>query len=126
MNNSDNKTNIKERVLSVEGMMIVSKLETGQRVADFACMEDVETEPFNGLFRVQGMRDGNIYMTEKLRHKRGRPLFREDNSSLSLGRNGRYYFIFSMPEQLVDELPAQLTRQAKAIAKKLLTRINQK
>lgn len=106
--------------------MIVSKLETGQTVADFACMEDVETEPFNGLFRVQGMRDGNIYMTEKMRHKRGRPLFREDNSSLSLGRNGRYYFIFSMPEQLVDELPAQLTRQAKAIAKKLLTRINQK
>ena len=103
--------------------MIVSKLETGQRVADFACMEDVETEPFNGLFRVQGMRDGNIYMTEKLRHKRGRPLFREDNSSLSLGRDGRYYFYFSLPKEMVEDLPNQLVLEASAIAAKVIRQL---
>lgn len=50
---------------------------------------------------------------------RKEPLFREDNSSLSLGRNGRYYFVFTLPEELVDELPLELVRQALSIAQKV-------
>ena len=51
---------------------------------------------------------------------RNKALFRDDNSSLSLGQNGRYYFVFSMSEERVLELPQQLVRQAKAIANKVL------
>ena len=51
------------------------------------------------------------------------PLFREDNSSLTLGRDGKYYFIFAMPAVLVDELPEQLVHQALAIAQKVERRI---
>ncbi len=61
---------------------------------------DVLMEPFTAKCKVQGMRD--------------------DNSSLSLGQNGRYYFTFSLPEELIDELPEELLRQAAAIAKKVV------
>jgi hypothetical protein len=54
---------------------------------------------------------------------RNEAIFRDDNCSLSLGRNGRYYFVFSMPEQLVDELPMQLVRQAGEIARKVMKEI---
>lgn len=99
--------------------MTFGMIENGElRTAQFECLEDVEMESFHGCFRVQGMRDGNVYMTEKRKKKHGRPLFREDNSSLSLGRNGYYYFVFTMPEHLITKLPKELVRQARVIAKK--------
>ena len=100
----------------VEGLMVLGKLTTELRTLDFECCEDMEMEPFEGIFKVQGMRDGNLYMTEKPKRIRNKALFRDDNSSLSLGQNGRYYFVFSMSEERVLELPQQLVRQAKAIA----------
>ena len=69
----------------VEGMMAFGKLENGQRTLDFECCEDVAAEAFHGDFRVQGMRDGNVYMTEKPKRHKNKPLFREDNCSLSHG-----------------------------------------
>ena len=104
----------------VEGLMVLGKLTTELRTLDFECCEDMEMEPFEGIFKVQGMRDGNLYMTEKPKRIRNKALFRDDNSSLSLGQNGRYYFVFSMSEERVLELPQQLVRQAKAIANKFL------
>lgn len=118
----NNKKTI-ERVMTLEGMMSFSKLETGLHALDFMCLEDVEMETFMAKCKVQQMRDGNVYVTELPRRKRNRPLFRDDNSSLSLGRNGRYYFVFSLPEQLVDELPKELVRQASAIAQKVLKKL---
>ena len=104
----------------VEGLMVLGKLTTELRTLDFECCEDMEMEPFEGIFKVQGMRDGNLYMTEKPKRIRNKALFRDDNSSLSLGQNGSYYFVFSMSEERVLELPQQLVRQAKAIANKFL------
>ena len=104
----------------VEGLMVLGKLTTELRTLDFECCEDMEMEPFEGIFKVQGMRDGNLYMTEKPKRIRNKALFRDDNSSLSLGQNGRYYFVFSMSEERVEEIPYQLVRQAKAIAGKVL------
>ena len=54
----------------------------------------------------------------QLSRQRNSPLFREDNSSLTLGRDGKYHFIFTMSETLVDELPEQLVLQALAIAQR--------
>ena len=104
----------------LDGLMTLGLLENGLRTADFTCCEDVELDAFSGTFKVQGMRDGNVYMTEKPKRQKNKPLFRDDNSSLSLGRDGKYYFVFTLPEQLVAELPEQLVRQASAIAQKVI------
>jgi hypothetical protein len=116
-NNLNNKI---QRQVTLEGMIVFSKLETELRTADFECCEDVEMEPFEGIFKVQGMRDGNLYMTEKPKRVRNQAIFRDDNSSLSLGRNGKYYFVFSMSEERVEEIPHELVRQAKGIAGKFI------
>jgi hypothetical protein len=112
--------NTTKKQVTLEGMMTFGLLETGLHTADFMCCEDVEMEAFIAKCKVQGMRDGNIYMTELPKRMRNKPLFRDDNSSLSLGRNGRYYFVFSMPQEQVDELPKELVRQASDIAQKVL------
>lgn len=111
------------RQVTLDGLMTLGKLDNGQKTLDFECCEDVEAEPFKGDFRVQGMRDGNIYMEEKPKRVHNKPLFRDDNSSLSLGRDGRFYFYFSLPAELVDELPQELIRQANAIARKVMNEL---
>ena len=104
----------------VEGLMTFGMLETGLRTLDFECCEDVEAEPFKGDFHVQGMRDGNVYMQQKPKRVKNKPLFRDDNASFSQGKDGRYYFYFSLDEDRIGELPEQLVRQASAIAQKVL------
>ena len=103
----------------LDGTMTLGKLENGLKTADFACSECVEMEGFSGTFKVQAMRDGNIYITELPRRVRNHALFREDNASLSQGQDRRWYFYFSMPEERVEELPEELVRQALLIAAKM-------
>ena len=100
-------------------MMTFGETDDGLRVLDFAATEAVELEPFTADCRVQGMRDGNVYITEKPKRLRNKPLFREDNCSLTLGRDGNYYFAFSLPAELVKELPERLEHQSLAIAQKV-------
>ena len=103
--------------------MTFGMLENGLRTADFNCCEDVVMEAFVANFKVQGMRDGNVYLTELPKRIRNKPIFRDDNSSLSLGRDGRYYFYFSLPKEMIEQLPEQLVRQAGAIAQKVLKQL---
>ena len=110
--NSNNISN--ESEVTLDGMMVFGKLDNGLRY------EDVEMEPFVGNCKVQIMRDGNVYITERPKRTRNQALFRDDNCSLSLGKNGKFYFVFSMPAAQVDELPAELIRQASAIAGKMI------
>lgn len=117
-----NKNSIKKYV-TLDGLMTVGMLENGLRTADFECCEDVEMEPYTTLCKVQGMRDGNVYVSELPKRIRNRAIFRDDNCSLSLGRNGRYYFVFSLPQEMVEELPLRLVRQASAIAQKVIKRL---
>ena len=103
--------------------MVLGKCENGLHVADFVCFEDVEAEPFNAVCKVQAMRDGNVYVTEMPRRVRNRPLFRDDNCSLSRGKNGKYYFVFSIDEDQLSQLPMRLVRQAGNIAERVLKEI---
>ncbi len=112
------KKTVKEQVM-VEGVMTFGMLKNGLRMADFMCCEDVETEPFISDFRVQGMRDGNVYMQQKPKRVRNKAIFRDDNASLSHGQDGKWYFYFSLEDKRIGELPEQLVRQAKAIAQKV-------
>ena len=113
-----NKTNSKMTTM-VDGMMTFGETDNGLRILDFMCTECVEMEPFLANCKVQGMRDGNVYITERPKQKHNTPLFREDNSSLTLGRDGKYYFCFILPEELVKQLPDRLVHQALAIAQKV-------
>ena len=120
MKTKSNKNRTNESEMTLDGMMTFGECENGLRFADFECCEEVEMEPFVGDCKVQVMRDGNVYITERPKRIRNRALLRDDNSSLSLGQNGRFYFVFSLPAAELDKLPAQLVRQASAIAGKFM------
>ena len=108
-----------EKTTMLDGVMTFGKTSKGQNMLDFMSTETAEITPFIGNFKVQGMHNGDVYITEKPKRIHNTPLFREDNCSLTLGRDGKYHFIFIMPEEQVDELPEQLVHQALAIAQKV-------
>ena len=107
------------KTIEAEGLMAFGELENGLKTMDFTCMSDVKLTESTANFKVRAMRDGNVYMTEVPRRLRNHAIFRDDNASLSLGRNGRFYFVFTLLEELIDELPTELVRQASAIAQKV-------
>ena len=120
-----NKKDNTEIINTVNGTMTFWENDNRQKLLDFMCTEYVELEPFIADCKVQGMRDGNVYITEKPKRIHNKPLFREDNSTLTLGRDGRYYFVFTLPKERVRELPDKLVHQALAIAQKV-TKMNTK
>ena len=103
----------------VDGLMVFGLMESGLRTLDFECCEDVEAEPFKGDFHVQGMRDGNLYMTQKPKRVKNKAIFRDDNASLSRGKDGKWYFYFSLDGNQLEQLPEKLVHQASAIAQKV-------
>ena len=109
-----------ERQVTLDGMMTIGMLENGLKTADFQCCEDIEMETFSGTFKVQGMRDGNVYMTQIPKRVRNKAIFRDDNASLSQGQDRRWYFYFSLDEDELELLPEKLVRQASAIAQKVI------
>ena len=109
-----------KKEITVEGMMTYGQKDNGLHTLNFVCLEDVIIEMIKGNFDVQVMEDGNIYMVQKPKRERNMPLYRDDNSSLSLGKNDRYYFTFSLPKDRAEELSAELVRQASALAGKFL------
>lgn len=104
----------------LDGLLTLGLLENGLRVADFQCCEDVLLDAFSGTFKVQVMRDGNIYMQQKPQRVRNKAIFRDDNSSLSQGQDKRWYFYFSLDENQLELLPEKLVKQAGAIAQKVM------
>ena len=109
-----------ERQVTLDGMMTFGMLENGLKTADFQCCEDVEMDTFSGTFKVQGMRDGNVYMTQQPKRVRNKAIFRDDNASLSQGQDKRWYFYFSLDENQLEQLPEKLVHQASAIAQKVI------
>ena len=114
-----------ENQVMLDGLLTLGMLENGLRSADFMCCEDVEMDAFSGTFKVQGMRDGNVYMTEQPKRVRNKALFRDDNASLSQGQDKRWYFYFSLDEDQLEQLPEKLVRQASAIAQKVIRELIQ-
>ena len=112
-----------EKQVMLDGLMTLGVLENGLHSADFACCEDVELAEFSGTFKVQCMRDGNVYMTELPKRVRNKALFRDDNASLSQGQDKRWYFYFSLDEDQLEQLPEKLVRQASAIAQKVVRKL---
>ncbi len=115
-----NRKKKNQREVTLDGMMTISKSSNNLYQADFQCCEDVKIESFIGRFKVQGMRNGDVYMEELPKRPRNKPLFKLDNSSFSLGRNGLYYFNFRMPESELRALPEQLMKDAREAAGKVI------
>ena len=113
------KKNYQEVTVNIDGFMAVGT-ENDLRTFDFVCCEDVEITPYVGKCQVQLMHDGNIYMTELPKRIKNKPIFREDNSSFSHGKDKKYYFFFSLDEDQLEQLPEKLVRQASAIAQKVI------
>ena len=53
-----------ERITNVNGMMTIGKTDNGQHVLDFKATEQVEMPAFIANCLVQGMTDGDVYITE--------------------------------------------------------------
>jgi len=104
---------------TLEGLMSFVKMEDGLSVMDFLSYEYAELSPLIAKCKVQVMRDGNVYITELPKRLKNHALFREDNSTLTLGRDGKYYFVFTLTKDAVKELPDRLVNQALAIAQKV-------
>ncbi len=109
-----------KRQVTLDGLLTLGMLENGLRIVDFMSCEDVEMEAFSGTFKVEGKRDGNVYMTQKPKRIRNKAIFRDDNASLSQGQDMRWYFCFSLDEDQLEQLPEKLVRQASTIAQKVL------
>ena len=107
--------------LNVDGAMSYGHYSNGQHGLDFLPMEpeSIEMEPWAARCKVQCTRGGYVFVTELPRRVRNKPLYREDNATFSHGRDGKWYFTFSMEEDELYRLPDALARQAKAIAKKV-------
>ncbi len=120
----NNKKHQVQRTTTLNGMMTFGLVDNNLHILDFNSTDFAEMEPFVADCRVQAMRDGNVYITEKPKRVRNTPIFREDNCTFSLGQDDRYYFVFTMPKELVKTLPDQLVRQALAIAQKITRVVN--
>jgi len=102
-----------------DGVMIFNKNLDGMRTMDFVSMEGDLVAPFTMKCKVKVDSRGWIEVTELPKHVRNTPIFRGDNSSLSLGRNKRYYFVFTLPEEELEVLPQTLIHEATTIAEKM-------
>ena len=107
------------RNVDYEAIVSLEELKNGLRLADIVSCEDVDVEAFRGKCKVQILRDGHIIIHELPKRVKNKAIFRDDNSSFTLGRDGKYYFVFTMPQALVYELPTQLSCQALNIAEKV-------
>ncbi len=112
--------------VTLDGLMTYGKLENGRRIGDFQSAEKATLEPFSGKCRVQVMRNGNAYFTELKKRFRNKPLFKQDHSTLSLGKNKFYYYVLTLAEDEVEKLPSVLQQESREAALKVATMIMEK
>jgi hypothetical protein len=103
-----------ERQVTLDGLMTLGKFDNGLRTMDFMCCEDAEVEPFTGHFKVQGMRDGNVYMQEhKKRVRDNSTLLRKAaHGRLSATRDEAYQLTLKVFKREGLDVRATLLREA--------------
>ena len=109
-----------KRMVTLDGMVTYSKLLDGLIVVDFKNYDpEVEVEPVAGRFKGRLMHDGNLYLEQLPRRIRNKPKYRQDHSSVSIGRNGKGYFVMVVDEAELDAFPQILVREANEAAAKM-------
>ena len=106
--------------VTLDGMMTYSKLENGLLTARFKNYDtELEVDLVRGKFKCQRMNDGDLYMEQLPRRLRNRPKFRQDHSSVSIGRNGKGYFVLVVDASELSAFPKILLREAYEAAAKM-------
>ena len=109
-----------KRMVTLDGMVTYSKLLDGLIVVDFKNYDpEVEVEPVAGRFKGRLMHDGNLYLEQLPRRIHNKPKYRQDHSSVSIGRNGKGYFVMVVDEAELDAFPQILVREANEAAAKM-------
>lgn len=119
-NNQNNNQQVVLKPVTVDGMLTIANEETGLIRLDFDTWDEFDARMIKGKFFLRGYHDGKIYMIEIPKRERNTPIFRDDNCSFSLGKDGKYYFYFTMKQEDIKKLPAKLVKQASAIAQKII------
>ena len=114
------------RPVTVDGLMTIGKLDNNLNQASFMPCEHVEVDPYIGRFKVQLLRNGYLYLEQLAKRIRNHPLFRLTHSSLSFGRNAKYYYVLSAPESEAEHIPDWLEQEAHEAAKRLREMMNKK
>lgn len=110
----------KERKVVLDGIMTYSELTNELLAGDFKNFEEgVDMAPLAGKFKGQLMRDGNFYFEKLPRRVRNKPRFRQDHSSVTIGRNGKGYFVMVVGEEELGAFPQILVREANEAAAKM-------
>ena len=116
---------LNKKLAVLDGIMTYSKQESGLLAGDFKNFEsDVELPEVSGKFKCHLMRDGNLYMRQLPPRIRNKPKFRQDHSSVSIGRNGKGYFVMVVDEKDLKSFPQILLHEAYEAAKKMTAKRN--
>ena len=94
---------MKVRKVVLDGIMTYSELRNGLLAGDFKNFEPgVKVEPLAGKFKGQLL-----------------PRFRQDHSSVTMGRNGKGYFVMVVGQEDIEAFPQILVREAIEAAAKM-------
>ena len=90
------------RTISINGMLVISKTESGQQNVQFLPNNPVvgQVEPFSGLARAQLLSNGIFDSIRKKPRHRGKPVFKAGWSSLSFAADEYDYVIFKVPSSM--------------------------
>ena len=90
------------RTISINGMLVISKTESGQEYVQFLPNNPVvgQVEPFSGLARAQLISNGIFDSMRKKPRHRGKPVFKAGWSSLSFAADEYDYVIFKVPSSM--------------------------
>lgn len=92
---------------SVNGFVTYSEYNNGLLRAVFEC-------------KVHITRDGNIYMQSVHKRVKNKPQMRQKHSSPSLGKDKRYYFVFSLFAEGLHLLRGLLIKEARVVVEYIL------
>lgn len=110
----------RERKVVLDGIMTYSELRNGLLAGDFKNFEPgVKIKPVAGKFKGQLLHDGNFYFEKLPRRVRSKPKFRQDHSSVTIGCNGKGYFVMVVGEAELKAFPQILVREANEAAAKM-------
>ena len=117
-----NKNSKVNKTISINGVLVISKCESGQEYVQFLPDNPVvgQVEPFAGLARAQLLNNGVFDSLRKKRRPRGKPVFKAVWGGLSFAADGYDYVIFKVPSSLRYMLAKILKNDTRKIIAYLL------
>ena len=120
-----NIKNLVKREITLDGMMSLGQLGNGLHIGRFDCYDFLNMEPFMGNFKIQGMRDGKLYLEEKKKRKHRSPDFRTPHAWVSLNcEDGIDRMGFFLPTEQREDFIPLLKKEMKQVISFLMKKNN--